>query len=242
MAYETFAFVYDEVMDDSLYQQWLNFSLRHLPKAANQVLELACGTGALAVEFAKKGFDVTGLDLSEEMLTLASDRAIQEEVSINWVAGDMLDLTDIGLYQAVTCFSDSLCYMQDATQVQQVFKGVYQLLKESGTFIFDVHSIYQMEEVFPNYSFHDQTEDFAFLWDSYSGDSDYSIEHFLTFFVKMDSEMFERFDELHKERTYPLEMYQKMLTEVGFNVEVFADFTDEGPIETSKRWFFVCQK
>lgn len=242
MAYETFAFVYDEVMDDSLYQQWLDFSLRHLPKATNQVLELACGTGALAVEFAKKGFDVTGLDLSEEMLTLASDRAIQEDVSINWVAGDMLDLTDIGKYQAVTCFSDSLCYMQNATQVQQVFKGVYQLLEESGTFIFDVHSIYQIDEVFPDYSFHDQTEDFAFLWDSYSGDSSHSIEHFLTFFVKKEGEMFERFDELHKERTYSLEMYQKMLTEVGFKVEVFADFTDDEPMETSKRWFFVCQK
>ncbi len=242
MAYETFAFVYDEVMDDSLYQQWLDFSLLHLPKATNQVLELACGTGALAVEFAKKGFDVTGLDLSEEMLTLASDRAIQEDVSINWVAGDMLDLTDIGKYQAVTCFSDSLCYMQDATQVQQVFKGVYQLLEESGTFIFDVHSIYQIDEVFPDYSFHDQTEDFAFLWDSYSGDSSHSIEHFLTFFVKKEGEMFERFDELHKERTYSLEMYQKMLTEVGFKVEVFADFTDDEPMETSKRWFFVCQK
>lgn len=242
MAYETFAFVYDEVMDDSLYQQWLDFSLRHLPKATNQVLELACGTGALAVEFAKKGFDVTGLDLSEEMLTLASDRAIQEDVSINWVAGDMLDLTDIGKYRAVTCFSDSLCYMQDATQVQQVFKGVYQLLEESGTFIFDVHSIYQIDEVFPDYSFHDQTEDFAFLWDSYSGDSSHSIEHFLTFFVKKEGEMFERFDELHKERTYSLEIYQKMLTEVGFKVEVFADFMDDEPMETSKRWFFVCQK
>ena len=105
MAYETFAFVYDEIMDDSLYQKWLDFSMRHLPKTTNQVLELACGTGALAVEFAKNGFEITGLDLSEEMLTLASNRAIQENVSINWIAGDMLDLTDIGNYQAVIPFA-----------------------------------------------------------------------------------------------------------------------------------------
>lgn len=242
MAYETFAFVYDEVMDDSLYQQWLDFSLRHLPKTTNRILELACGTGALAVEFAKKDFDVTGLDLSEEMLTLASDRALQEDLSINWIAGDMLDLTDIGKYQAVTCFSDSLCYMQDATQVKQVFEGVYQLLEDTGTFVFDVHSTYQVDEVFPEYSFHDQTEDFAFLWDSYRGDSTHSIEHFLTFFVKKDGEIFERFDELHKERTYSIETYQKMLTEVGFKAEVFADFSDKAPNEKSKRWFFVCHK
>lgn len=242
MAYETFAFVYDEVMDDTLYQQWMDFTLNHLPKKTNQILELACGTGALAVEFAKAGFEVTGLDLSEEMLTLANDRALEEEVSINWLAGDMLDLTDIGTYQAITCFSDSLCYMQNAAQIQQVFEGVYQLLEESGTFIFDVHSTYQIDKVFPDYSFHDQTEDFAFLWDSYPGESVHSIEHFLTFFVKKEGEIFERFDELHKERTYSLETYKQLLMQSGFKVEVFADFVDEVPHETSKRWFFVCKK
>jgi len=77
MAYETFAFVYDEVMDSSLYKKWLDFSCRHLGKR-KQLLELACGTGALAVEFAKAGFDVTGLDLSEEMLMIASQRAIKQ--------------------------------------------------------------------------------------------------------------------------------------------------------------------
>lgn len=245
MAYETFAFVYDEVMDETLYQQWLAFSLRHLPKTTNQILELACGTGALAVEFAQAGFEVTGLDLSEEMLTLASDRALEADTNVNWIAGDMLDLTDIGTYQAVTCFSDSLCYMQDETQVKQVFAGVYQLLEDTGTFIFDVHSLFQIDEVFPAYSFHDQTEDFAFLWDSYPGSEKHSIEHFLTFFVEEQegSGRFIREDELHQERTYPLESYLRMLENSGFSkVEAFSDFTDEAASEKSKRWFFVAYK
>ncbi len=241
MAYETFALVYDEVMDDSLYQKWLDFSLRHLPANDLNLLELACGTGALAVAFAKAGFSVTGLDLSEEMLMLAQDRAISEETEIQFVAGDMLDLQDIGTYQAVTCFSDSLCYMKNEEQVQQVFQGVYDLLEEKGTFIFDVHSLYQMDKLFPDYSFHDQTEDFAFLWDSYAGELPHSIEHFLTFFVKV-GEYFERIDELHQERTYPLETYMDMLSKVGFQCNIYADFEDEAPTETSKRWFFVCHK
>ncbi|MGM0215689.1 class I SAM-dependent DNA methyltransferase [Enterococcus sp. AZ109] len=241
MAYETFALVYDEVMDDSLYQKWLNFSLRHLPANNLNILELACGTGALAVEFAKAGFSVTGLDLSEEMLMLAQNRAIREEADIQFVVGDMLDLTDIGSYQAVTCFSDSLCYMKNEEQVQQVFQGVYNLLEEEGIFIFDVHSLYQMDKLFPDYSFHDQTEDFAFLWDSYTGEVPHSIEHFLTFFVK-EGECFERIDELHQERTYPLETYVRMLKKVGFQCEAYADFEDKTPNETSKRWFFVCHK
>lgn len=108
MAYETFAFVYDEVMDESLYQKWLDFSNRHLPQGTQQILEMACGTGALAVDFAKSGYDVTALDLSEEMLMIASERAFEEEVPVQFVQGNMLDLSEVGQYQAITCFSDSL--------------------------------------------------------------------------------------------------------------------------------------
>lgn len=181
MAYETFAFVYDEVMDSSLYQKWLDFSCRHLGEK-KQIMELACGTGALAVEFAKAGFDVTGLDLSEEMLMIASQRAEQEDTPIQLVEGDMLDLTDVGTYEAITCYSDSICYMEDEQSVQQVFDGVYNSLRDDGVFMFDVHSTYQMDEVFPDYSYHYQTDEFAFLWESYQGEVPHSIEHFFDFF------------------------------------------------------------
>lgn len=242
MAYETFAFVYDEVMDISLYQRWLDFSLRHLGER-KQILELACGTGALAVEFAKDGFDVTALDLSEEMLMIASGRAEEAEATVQFVEGDMLDLSDIETYQVVTCFSDSICYMENEMDVQQVFDGVYQILEEDGIFIFDVHSTYQIDEVFPSYSYHYQTEEFAFLWDSYEGKEPHSIEHLLTFFVENEEGSFVREDELHRERTYPLEVYLLLLENAGFsNVETYADFIDSEPNEKSRRWFFVCHK
>jgi len=135
--------------------------------------------------------------------------------------------------------------MEDRRAVQQVFDEVYQALEEQGTFIFDVHSINQMDEVFPEYSYHYQTEEFAFLWDSYQGEKAHSIEHFLTFFVKQDEEkeLFVRRDELHKERTYTLDNYLIMLENSGFlDVQVYGDFTDEAPNEKTARWFFVCQK
>ena len=65
---------------------------------------MACGTGALAVDFAKSGYDVTALDLSEEMLMIASERAFEEEVPVQFVQGNMLDLSEVGQYQAITCF------------------------------------------------------------------------------------------------------------------------------------------
>ncbi|MDF0478762.1 class I SAM-dependent methyltransferase [Vagococcus sp. PNs007] len=245
MLYKTFALVYDEVMDPFLYTEWLNFTKRHLPTDTKRILELACGTGALACDFSRDGYEVIAVDLSEEMLSIASERAEEEGVEVQFVQGDMMDLSELGTYEAITCYSDSLCYMPDQESVQQVFDSVYQALEEGGTFMFDVHSIFQVDEVFPEYSYHYQTDDFAFLWDSYQGEKDHSIEHNLTFFVKEnpEDEKFIRHDELHQERTYSLDNYYRMLESANFtNIEIYADFTDEKPSENSTRWFFVCKK
>lgn len=245
MLYKTFAFVYDEVMDPSLYNEWLAFSKRHLPDGTKRILELACGTGALACDFARDGYDVTALDLSEEMLSVASERAEEEGVAVQFVQGDMMELSEVGTYEAITCFSDSLCYMPDQQSVQQVFDTTYEALEEGGTFIFDVHSIFQVDEVFPEYSYHYQTDDFAFLWDSYPGPEQHSIEHHLTFFVKEkpEDQSFIRHDELHEERTYSLENYFMMLESANFSdIKMYGDFTDESPSENTTRWFFVCRK
>ena len=93
--YETFAAVYDAVMDDSLYDLWTDFSLRHLPKTKDKkkLLELACGTGIQSVRFSQAGFDVTGLDLSADMLKIAEKRASSAKQKIDFIEGNMLDLS-----------------------------------------------------------------------------------------------------------------------------------------------------
>lgn len=246
MEYETFAFVYDEIMDDQLYDQWLSFTQRH-SKGKTNLLELACGTGILALKLAQAGFDVTGLDLSYEMLSVASERfneAFGEEDNlIQLTQGDMMDLSEVGQYDLVTCYSDSLCYMKDALEVQQVFDEVHRILNEDGRFIFDVHSPYKMEAIFPSFSFHEETEKYAFLWDSYKDDAPLSIVHELSFYVQNDNGLFERYLEDHHERTYHIDHYLMMLEAAGFShVEVYADFTDDAPTTTSERLFFVCDK
>ena len=125
--YETFAAVYDAVMDDSLYDLWTDFSLRHLPKSKDRkkLLELACGTGIQSVRFSQAGFDVTGLDLSADMLKIAEKRAASARQKIDFIEGNMLDLSQAGTYDFVTCYSDSICYMQDEVEVGDVFKEVY---------------------------------------------------------------------------------------------------------------------
>ncbi|KXT76663.1 class I SAM-dependent DNA methyltransferase [Streptococcus sp. DD12] len=241
--YETFARVYDSIMDESLYDKWTDFSLRHLPQGKRKLLELACGTGIQSVHFAKSGFEVTGFDLSEDMLELARKRAKEHACEIPFVQGNMLDLSPLEHYDIITCYSDSLCYMEDEVAVGDVMAQVYEHLSPGGVFIFDVHSTYQVDQVFPGYSYHENAEDFAFVWDSYPDQAPHSIVHELTFFIQDEDGRFERFDELHEERTYEQLTYEVLLEEAGFSeVSVYADFEDEAPSKTSQRWFFVAKK
>ena len=186
---------------------------------------------------------MTGLDLSQEMLDLAEKRSREAGFDIPFIQSNMLDLSGIGQFDLVTCYSDSICYMEDEVDVGQVFTQVYQHLNEGGRFIFDVHSIYQIDEVFPGYSYHENAENFAMVWDSYADEPPHSIVHELTFFVQEEDGRFTRHDEVHEERTYEILTYDILLEQAGFkNVKVYADFEDKEPTDKSSRWFFVAEK
>ena len=164
-------------------------------------------------------------------------------IDLSFIQANMLDLSAVGTFDYVTCYSDSICYMQDEVEVGDVFKQVYDHLKEDGVFIFDVHSTYQIDEVFPGYSYHENAEDFAMVWDSYADEAPHSVVHELTFFIQDEDGRFTRFDEVHEERTYDILTYDILLEQAGFtSFKVYADFEDEEPNDTSQRWFFVCQK
>lgn len=244
MIYTSFAQVYDRLMDQSLYQKWHDYVRQYIKPQGQSLLELACGSGTLAVQLAQTGFKVTGFDLSDEMLTLAAQKAMAAHVDLPLIQGDMRDLTMLPSFDIVTCFDDSICYMRDLADVQQVMQQVYRLLPTGGYFLFDAHSLYQMDEVFPGYMFNDHTEDTAFMWRSYYGDEPHSVEHDLTFFVWNDQiGGYQAFNELHHERTYPLSDFQHALQATGFhNIRVTSDFGTKVPDERSTRWFFAAQK
>src|SRR5699024_2535931 len=197
----------------------------------------------LAVEMSKEGYQVTGLDLSEDMLTMAYDYALKNGENIQFIQGDMRDLEGIGQYDAVTCYSDSLCYMENEEELLKVFKEVRSILREEGTFLFDVHSLHKVKNVFPGYQYHYVTEEAAFLWSSYAGDVENTVEHDLVFFIQdSHQEKYTRYEENHVERTYCIETYQQLLEKAGFKqIEVTSEFGKEKVKEDSERWFFSCK-
>ena len=246
MNYQKFAHVYDQVMDQQLYDEWTDYAVRSFSHSAKRpvrkVMELACGTGEVSMRLDDKGYEVIGVDLSKNMLEIAEKKA--QGRHIEWLQADMRVLEEVPITDAVTLFSDSLCYLTDFEDVVSVFEAVYDHLEEGGIFLFDVHSLHQMKEVFPGYQYHFVEDDFAFLWQSYELDEPGSVEHVIDMYIKQeDGNLYEHFQEVHEEQTFPIEMVEAALEMVGFtDIKVTADFGRSQVQETSPRWFFQAVK
>jgi 2-polyprenyl-3-methyl-5-hydroxy-6-metoxy-1,4-benzoquinol methylase len=247
MTYERFAYVYDHLMKDAPYDKWLYLVISRMEKYGikdKSVLDLACGTGEFTIELANHGFAVSGVDLSEEMLTVASGKAIKQGLNIPFYQQNMVELTGLGMYDCVTIFCDSINYIRDEADVLNTFSQVYHHLHKGALFMFDVHSIYKVEHVLKNQTFSISDEEISYIWDCFPGEEQFSVEHELSFFVlDQDTGKYDRFNELHYQRTYPSEKYIEWLESTGFEVlEILSDLEDEPVHEQTERIMFVARK
>jgi SAM-dependent methyltransferase len=240
MTYQIFAHVYNELMDDEIFSKWQAYTETHLKQGAS-ILELGCGNGQLGILLKIAGYDIEGLDLSEEMLSFARNRQQEADVYFPVFQGDMRHLSEFGTYDAVISFCDSLCYLQEKADMEKTFHEAYAHLNDGGQFLFDVFTTEHIERL-DGYGYHDEIPGIVFMWDSFLGEVPHSIEHDLSFFVEQADGTYERQEELHKERTYPIADYLNMLEKAGFsNVEVTADFNEE-VTGNNTRWFFKAEK
>lgn len=238
--YHTFSKLYDHWMDPVLYEKWAEFFKKRV-SAGSSVLDLGCGTGHLGVHLTKDGYSYTGIDISEDMLTLAKVKQDDNQLEFPLILRDMCDLSDLGHFDAIVSFCDTLCYLKTPADVQKVFAEVYNHLNIGGYFLFDVHSLFQMEQ-FDGFSYHDKDDKQLLLWDTFAGDEPHSCEHYLTILKQKQGRMYERYDEMHYERTYPLEQLKEWLYAAGFTqIKCTANFT-EPVTEKSLRIFFEVRK
>ncbi|WP_057896687.1 class I SAM-dependent DNA methyltransferase [Liquorilactobacillus oeni] len=244
MIYSNFAQLYDDLMEPAIYEEWEQFIARLTGKKDMTILDLACGTGRMAVKLAQEGYTVTGVDLSDEMLALADQRAHSQKLTIPLLQANMTDLSELAQFDMVISCLDSLCYLQNPQELKRVFLQVAQHLPAGGLFVFDVISPYQTDKIYPGYTYSYTNDEQAFTWESYSGEQRHSVIHDLNFFVEdKKTKQYERFTEIHHERTYEADYYLKLLLESGFyKAKVFGNFGREEIKEQTTRFFFVCHK
>ncbi|MCQ6273610.1 class I SAM-dependent methyltransferase [Bacillus sp. V3B] len=247
MTYEKFAYLYDELMKDVPYEQWVQFiskQAREYGISGKKLLDLACGTGELSIQLVEEGYEVTGVDLSTEMLTVARDKVERNGYSLFLVEQDMSELEGLDEYDIIGIFCDSLNYVSAEKDIIRTFERVQLHLKPGGLFLFDIHSLYKMNTLFIDQTYAYNGDEISYIWQCYESKYPHSVEHELTFF-KLDqaTNQYQRYDELHMQRTFPIEQYEKWLLESGFELlSVTADFSDEKPGEQSERIFFTTRK
>ncbi|MBM4762362.1 class I SAM-dependent methyltransferase [Bacillus sp. B15-48] len=247
MTYQKFAYLYDTLMVDVPYDGWVNWVIDRSKKyevSGSRLMDLACGTGELSIRLAKAGFQVTGIDLSEDMLAVAQAKTEEEGLEIPYYHQDMTELTGLSEFDVVGIFCDSLNYISEEVDVKKTFAKVYQHLSPGGLFLFDVHSIYKMDVIFQSSPFTYNDEEIAYIWDCFSGESPHSVEHELTFFVYDEmTGQYDRVDEHHLQRTFEPTMYKIWLENAGFELlELTADFLPTLPSDDSERIMFVARK
>lgn len=251
MAYQQLAKVYDFLMEDAPYEQWVEFTEFFLSKqdrgSKKNILDLGCGTGKVTCLLAEKGHQLTGVDLSEDMLVRAASEAYEKNLQIQWIKQDIAKLEGLTGFDLVVSYCDVINYVTDYEQVLNTFKNAYQSLNDDGVFLFDVHNINYVKDKMVDQLFSEVHEDLAYIWFCEAGDHEGEMFHELTFFLEEDG-IYQRFDESHHQRTYPISTYLELLSVVGFNhIEIYQDFnTDQIKDLTvdpsGERLFFACRK
>jgi len=160
--YKKFGYYYDEVMQQINYDLWLEFIEPYLKKN-DKVLDLACGTATLVTMLKLKGYDAKGLDLSETILEIA-----KEKMKINHLNFDLyhMDMTNFKIddkFDMITCFFDSINFLNKKENIKKLFNSVYNHLSDNGYFIFDIFSKEMLKEYENNETIEDY-ETFKLNW------------------------------------------------------------------------------
>ncbi len=244
--YEQFAYFYDQLMEEAPYDEWVTFVLKRLsnqPQAQIELLELGAGTGTLAELLIKKGYRVTVSDYSEEMLTIADQKLRSLDASISLVQLDMRAFHLETVFDAVLIFCDSLNYLSNEDEVLATFQNAFNHLKPGGYLLFDVHSTYKISRFIDQQTFGSSDPEISYLWECFEGDAPHSVIHDLTFFVETESGLYQRSEETHEQRTYPISVLLDRLQKAGFEEpEILGDFNPENGLETSERWVFAVKR
>lgn len=240
-SYQSFAQVYDEFMDQTPYRQWgeniRQYLRKYKVKDGAEVLDLGCGTGRMTNLLKGFGYRMTGLDISPEMLEIAAGSGDSE---ILYICQDMRELALLHPADAVISTCDSLNYILEPEDLIQVFVRVRENLKENGVFLFDMNTLYKYETLLAENTFAEDREECSFIWQNFYDQEDGINEYDLTLFIRSESGLYHKFEEMHFQKAYGTEEIKEALRLAGFEVrEVMDADTLKEPETESERLYFI---
>ena len=244
--YEALAASYDGLTRDIPYEKYLRFFkslLKQYGVKPKTVLDLACGTGSLSVLLAKSGYAVLGVDRSEDMLTVAAEKAMElEENQPFFVVQPMQRLRLPQPVDACVCALDSINYVTKPQDVQKTFCRIYESLRPGGLFVFDINTPYKLESL-DGQVFLDETEDSYCVWRAVYDRRHSLCRYGMDLFQRLEDDTWERSFEEHVERAYTPQELSGWLMDAGFaQVGQFGNLRLALPQPDEMRIFFAAKK
>lgn len=262
-AYTGFAKVYDTFMDNIPYDKWSEYLISLLKEYQVKnglVLDLGCGTGNITEYLAATGYNMIGIDNSEDMLAIAIEKrdkkeeknadgwvASEEDGSILYLYQDMREFELYGTVSAIISICDSMNYIMSEEDLLKVFKLVSNYLDKKGVFIFDLNTVYKYKTILGDNTIAENREECSFIWENYYYEDEMINEYDLTIYVKDNrnegKRLYQRFEENHFQKAYTLDTVKNLLEKAGLEfVAAYDAFTREPPQETSERIYIIARE
>ena len=250
-AYTGFAAVYDIFMDNVPYEEWgeyIHSLLKDRGIEDGILLDLGCGTGTMTEKLADYGYDMIGVDNSEDMLELAMEKRMESGKDILYLLQDMREFELYGTVRAIVSVCDSVNYITEPEELEEVFRLVNNYLDPKGVFLFDFNTVYKYKEVMGDTVIAEDRGECSFIWDNFYYEEERINEYDLTLFIQEEQEdgsedLYRRYQETHYQRGYTLEEMKELVERSGLVFEAAYDaVTHEASTEKSERIYIVARE
>ena len=241
--YTGFAEVYDEMMVNIPYLQWEDYLLQLLylnnVKPDASILELGCGTGTMTALLSEDGFDISGIDLSEDMLRIAREKYPE-------IVFDRMDMRELAVEKkkdVIISVADSMNYLESADDMTQVMKCVKESLLPGGVFIFDLKTEFFFKYTVGDRTFRGKEKSFSYVWkNQYNEEEKYHL-YDVSIIRKGPDKKRTIHNEVHKQRVFSAEEIKTAAQAAGFShAKVYGNMTFEKPRKNSERIYVVLQR
>ena len=242
-SYVDFARIYDKLMHKDINYERIADYIENIFTlygiSPDLVCDLACGTGNVTIPLAKRGYDMTAIDISEDMLNIA--RSKSEGLDILYLNQNIASLDLYGTMGAFTCMIDGINYILSPKALLNMFTRIKKCFSDPGAlFIFDISTRHKLKHTIGSSTLVYPGRNIFYTWQNRYIRGKNISDMFLTFFVR-SGKNYRRFEERHLQHAYSVSELRNLLGRAGFsNIDTYKAFTFEKPVETDDRIVFVC--
>lgn len=245
-AYTSFAAVYDMFMDNIPYEDWGAYVISLLREQGIEdglILDLGCGTGSMTEILAREGYDMTGIDISPDMLQIAIEKRMESGADILYLNQDMREFELYGTVRAIVSICDSMNYLLEKEDLVQTLRLVNNYLDPKGIFIFDLNTEYKYRELLGQSTIAEDRQESSFIWDNSFDEETKINEYSLSLFIQEKGELYRKYQETHYQRSYSLDEVKEAIAEAGMEfVTAYDAFTRNAPKRDSERIYVIVRE